>query len=279
MPAKAVGLVLPELNGKLDGVAIRVPPPNVSVVDLTFEADRETSVEEINDAIRAAATGPAEGPSSASPTRNWCRWTSTMTPVRPIFHTDQTKVMEGTMCRILTWYDNEWGFSNRMNDTAVAMAKIQSDGRARDDPVAPGPQGRGGIPSGARPQDTRSASRSAPAAARQTASEASSRVSAVQATRSKEDLHRPPASDVPSAHSPAHRWARLEPATAPGAPCRRVRGSTPSYLEGSNRSGSRQVPPGCAFVPGHVRAAPPGSARHLDPAKGDRTPGCAPPGK
>ncbi|MEL6548634.1 MAG: type I glyceraldehyde-3-phosphate dehydrogenase [Pseudomonadota bacterium] len=121
--AKAVGLVLPELNGKLDGVAIRVPTPNVSVVDLTFEAARATSVDEINDAIRAAANGPLKG---------ILGYTDEMLvsqdfnhdPHSSIFHTDQTKVMEGTMCRILTWYDNEWGFSNRMGDTAVAMGRL-----------------------------------------------------------------------------------------------------------------------------------------------------------
>jgi len=121
--AKAVGLVLPELNGRLDGVAIRVPTPNVSVVDLTFEANRDTTVEEINAAIRAAATnGPLKGilgvtdaPLVSSDFNH--------DPHSSIFATDQTKVMDGNMCRILSWYDNEWGFSNRMADTAVAMGK------------------------------------------------------------------------------------------------------------------------------------------------------------
>ena len=122
-PAKAVGLVLPELNGKLDGVAIRVPTPNVSVVDLTFTASRNTTVEEINDAIRAAADGPLKGilgytdkPLVSSDFNH--------DPHSSIFHTDQTKVMDGHMVRILSWYDNEWGFSNRMADTAVAMGKL-----------------------------------------------------------------------------------------------------------------------------------------------------------
>ncbi len=121
--AKAVGLVLPELNGKLDGVAIRVPTPNVSVVDLTFVASRATSVEEINGAIRAAADGPLKGvlgytdEKLVSSDFNHDSHSS-------VFHTDQTKVMDGTMCRILTWYDNEWGFSNRMSDVAVAMGKL-----------------------------------------------------------------------------------------------------------------------------------------------------------
>jgi glyceraldehyde 3-phosphate dehydrogenase len=121
--AKAVGLVLPELNGKLDGVAIRVPTPNVSVVDLTFEASRATTVEEVNAAIIAAADGPLKGilgytdlPMVSSDFNH--------DPHSSIFHLDQTKVLDGNMVRILTWYDNEWGFSNRMSDTAVAMGKL-----------------------------------------------------------------------------------------------------------------------------------------------------------
>jgi glyceraldehyde 3-phosphate dehydrogenase len=122
--AKAVGLVLPELKGKLDGVAIRVPTPNVSVVDLVFEAKRSTTVEEVNAAIRAAATkGPLVGilgftdqPNVSSDFNH--------DPHSSVFHMDQTKVLDGTMVRILTWYDNEWGFSNRMSDTAVAMGKL-----------------------------------------------------------------------------------------------------------------------------------------------------------
>jgi glyceraldehyde 3-phosphate dehydrogenase len=122
--AKAVGLVLPELNGKLDGVAIRVPTPNVSVVDLTFEASRATTVEEINDALRvAAASGPLMGilgvtdePLVSMDFNHDSR--------SSIFATDQTKILDGNMVRILTWYDNEWGFSNRMSETAVAMGKF-----------------------------------------------------------------------------------------------------------------------------------------------------------
>ncbi len=121
--AKAVGLVLPELKGKLDGVAIRVPTPNVSVVDFVFEAARETTVEEINAAIRAAAGGALKGilgftdqPNVSSDFNH--------DPRSSIFHMDQTRVMDGRMCRILAWYDNEWGFSNRMADTAVAMGKL-----------------------------------------------------------------------------------------------------------------------------------------------------------
>ncbi len=121
--ARAVGLVLPELNGKMDGVAIRVPTPNVSVVDLTFEASRETTVDEINDLMRAAASGPlkgilgiAEKPLVSSDFNH--------DPHSSTLATDQTKVMDGKMCRVLSWYDNEWGFSNRMLDTAVAMGKF-----------------------------------------------------------------------------------------------------------------------------------------------------------
>ncbi len=121
--AKAVGLVLPELKGKLDGVAIRVPTPNVSVVDLTFEAARTTSVEEINDLIRAAANGGMAGILGYTD-EPLVSIDFNHNPHSSIFHTDQTKVMDGTLCRILTWYDNEWGFSNRMSDTAVAMGKL-----------------------------------------------------------------------------------------------------------------------------------------------------------
>ncbi|ADE85890.1 type I glyceraldehyde-3-phosphate dehydrogenase [Rhodobacter capsulatus] len=121
--AKAVGLVLPELKGKLDGVAIRVPTPNVSVVDLVFEAKRATTVAEVNDAIRAAANGPLKGVLGFTDQPNVSS-DFNHDPHSSVFHMDQTKVMDGTMVRILTWYDNEWGFSNRMSDTAVAMGKL-----------------------------------------------------------------------------------------------------------------------------------------------------------
>ena len=121
--AKAVGLVLPELNGKLDGVAIRVPTPNVSVVDLTFEAGRATTVEEINDAIRKAADGPLKGVLGYTDLPN-VSVDFNHDPHSSTFHMDQTKVMDGNFVRILSWYDNEWGFSNRMADTAVAMGKL-----------------------------------------------------------------------------------------------------------------------------------------------------------
>ena len=121
--AKAVGLVLPELAGKLDGVAIRVPTPNVSVVDLTFEAARDTSVEEINAAIRAAADGPMKGVLGYTEHPN-VSIDFNHDPHSSVFHMDQTRVMEGRLGRILTWYDNEWGFSCRMADTAVAVGRL-----------------------------------------------------------------------------------------------------------------------------------------------------------
>ncbi|WP_370676859.1 type I glyceraldehyde-3-phosphate dehydrogenase [Pleomorphomonas sp. PLEO] len=121
--AKAVGLVLPELKGRLDGVAIRVPTPNVSVVDLVFNAKRATSVAEINEAIKAAATsGPLKGVLGFTDQPNVSS-DFNHDPRSSIFHMDQTKVMNGTLVRILSWYDNEWGFSNRMADTSVAIGK------------------------------------------------------------------------------------------------------------------------------------------------------------
>ncbi|MBM2576796.1 type I glyceraldehyde-3-phosphate dehydrogenase [Jannaschia sp. Os4] len=122
--AKAVGLVMPQLNGKLDGVAIRVPTPNVSVVDLTFTASRDTSVDEINEAIRSAADGPLKGVLGYTD-EPLVSTDFNHDPHSSVFHMDQTKVMEGgKLVRILSWYDNEWGFSNRMADTAVAMGKL-----------------------------------------------------------------------------------------------------------------------------------------------------------
>jgi glyceraldehyde 3-phosphate dehydrogenase len=121
--AKAVGLVLPELNGKLDGSSIRVPTPNVSVVDFKFMAKKATTKEEINEAIKRAAEQELKGilgytnqPNVSSDFNH--------DPHSSVFHLDQTKVMEGNFVRVLSWYDNEWGFSNRMADTAVAMAKL-----------------------------------------------------------------------------------------------------------------------------------------------------------
>jgi glyceraldehyde 3-phosphate dehydrogenase len=122
--AKAVGLVLPELKGKLDGFAIRVPTPNVSAVDLKFIAKRTTTVEEINAAIKAAAdAGPLKGILGYTEFKNVSS-DFNHDPHSSVFHMDQTKVMDGTFCSVLAWYDNEWGFSNRMADTAVAMGKL-----------------------------------------------------------------------------------------------------------------------------------------------------------
>ncbi|MCU0900174.1 MAG: type I glyceraldehyde-3-phosphate dehydrogenase [Cypionkella sp.] len=121
--AKAVGLVLPDLKGKLDGFAIRVPTPNVSVVDLKFIAKRETSVAEINEAIKSAAHGKLKGILGYTEAKN-VSVDFNHDPHSSVFHMDQTKVMDGTFCSVLSWYDNEWGFSNRMADTAVAMGKL-----------------------------------------------------------------------------------------------------------------------------------------------------------
>jgi glyceraldehyde 3-phosphate dehydrogenase len=121
--AKAIGLVLPELSGKLDGVAIRVPTPNVSMIDFKFVAKKTTTKDEVNDAIRRAAGNQLKG---------ILGWTDSPNvsidfnhdPHSSVFHMDQTKVMDGTFVRVMSWYDNEWGFSNRMGDTAVAMGKL-----------------------------------------------------------------------------------------------------------------------------------------------------------
>jgi len=121
--AKAVGLVLPELNGKLDGVSIRVPTPNVSVIDLKFIAKRKTSVEEINEAMSRAAAQQLKGILGTTDQPN-VSIDFNHDPRSSIFHLDQTKVMDGTLVRVMSWYDNEWGFSNRMSDTAVAMGKL-----------------------------------------------------------------------------------------------------------------------------------------------------------
>ena len=122
--AKAVGLVLPELAGKLHGSAIRVPTPNVSVVDLKFNASRETTEEEINAAIlKASQSGPLKGvlDYSDEPLVS-CDFNHDIHSSN--FASQQTKVIDGKLVRILTWYDNEWGFSNRMADTAVYMATL-----------------------------------------------------------------------------------------------------------------------------------------------------------
>jgi glyceraldehyde 3-phosphate dehydrogenase len=121
--AKAVGLVLPELNGKLDGVSIRVPTPNVSVVDFKFVAKKQTTKEEVNEAVKRAAAQQLKGILGFTDQPN-VSIDFNHDPHSSIFHLDQTKVMDGTLVRVLSWYDNEWGFSNRMADTAVAMGKL-----------------------------------------------------------------------------------------------------------------------------------------------------------
>jgi glyceraldehyde 3-phosphate dehydrogenase len=121
--AKAVGLVLPELNGKLDGVAIRVPTPNVSVVDFKFVAKRSTNKEEITEAVKRATKQELKGILGYTEQPN-VSIDFNHDPHSSVFHVDQTKVLDGTLVRVMSWYDNEWGFSNRMADTAVAMGKL-----------------------------------------------------------------------------------------------------------------------------------------------------------
>ena len=121
--AKAVGLVLPELDGKLNGIAVRVPTSNVSMIDLTFSSKRQTTPEDINDVVRQAC--------GTSKLKNVLSYTDEKlvssdfyhNPYSSIFHTDQTFVTGKKLVRILSWYDNEWGFSNRMADTAVEISK------------------------------------------------------------------------------------------------------------------------------------------------------------
>ena len=121
--AKAVGLVLPELKGKLDGAAIRVPVPNVSLVDLTFQALRPTTAEEINQAMIAAANGPLKGVLGLN-AKPLVSTDFNHDPLSSIFDLKSTHVVDGTFCRVVSWYDNEWGFSNRMSDTAAAMGRL-----------------------------------------------------------------------------------------------------------------------------------------------------------
>ena len=121
--AKAIGLVLPELKGKLDGSAIRIPTPNVSLVDLKIVASRPTTVEEINGAMKRAAQQELKGVLNYTNAPN-VSIDFNHDPHSSTFHVDQTKVIDGTFVRVMSWYDNEWGFSNRMADTAVAMAKL-----------------------------------------------------------------------------------------------------------------------------------------------------------
>jgi glyceraldehyde 3-phosphate dehydrogenase len=121
--ARAVGLVLPELNGKLDGAAIRVPTPNVSAVDLKFVAKRKTTAEEIKEAIKRAAMRELKGILTFTENPNVSA-DFNHDPHSSIVHMDQTKVMDGTFVRVMSWYDNEWGFSNRMADVAAVMGKL-----------------------------------------------------------------------------------------------------------------------------------------------------------
>ena len=118
--AAAVGLVLPELNGKLDGYAMRVPTINVSVVDLVFTAARVTTVDEVNAVMKAAAAGELKGVLEYS-TGPLVSIDFNHNPASSIFDATLTKVMGGTLVKALSWYDNEWGFSNRMLDTTVAL--------------------------------------------------------------------------------------------------------------------------------------------------------------
>ncbi|MGA9604411.1 MAG: type I glyceraldehyde-3-phosphate dehydrogenase [Methyloceanibacter sp.] len=121
--AKAVGLVLPELKGKLDGASIRVPVPNVSLIDLTFQANRPTTAQEINEAMVNAANGPLKGILGVND-KPLVSSDFNHDPLSSIFDLNSTHVVDGSFCRVVSWYDNEWGFSNRMNDTAAAMARL-----------------------------------------------------------------------------------------------------------------------------------------------------------
>jgi len=122
--AKAVGMVLPELKGKLDGTSVRVPTPNVSMIDFTFDAKRAVTVEEVNEAVKkAAASGPLKGILAVN-SAPLVSIDFNHNPASAIFDLTQTQVVDGRFVRVLAWYDNEWGFSNRMSDVAVAMGKV-----------------------------------------------------------------------------------------------------------------------------------------------------------
>jgi len=120
--AKAVGLVLPELNGKLDGMSVRVPTPNVSVVDLKFIAGKDTTAEEVNAVVKAAAEGELQGVLDYDPEAK-VSIDFNHDPHSSNFAAQQTKVMDGNFVSVMSWYDNEWGFSNRMADMAIVVAK------------------------------------------------------------------------------------------------------------------------------------------------------------
>ena len=121
--AKAIGLVIPELKGKLDGASIRVPTPNVSLVDFKFTTPKPVTKEQINDAIKAAAAGPLKG-ILATNDEPLVSSDFNHNPASSTFDLKQTQVIEGVFVRIMTWYDNEWGFSNRMADVAVLVGKL-----------------------------------------------------------------------------------------------------------------------------------------------------------
>ena len=121
--AAAVGLVLPELNGKLDGLSIRVPTINVSVVDLVFVAKRETSVAEIDAAIEEASKGKLKGIIGIN-RKPLVSIDFNHNPLSSVYDATQTRVMGGTLVKVFSWYDNEWGFSNRMLDMTLAFAKV-----------------------------------------------------------------------------------------------------------------------------------------------------------
>ncbi|MDP1909077.1 MAG: erythrose-4-phosphate dehydrogenase, partial [Hyphomicrobium sp.] len=121
--AKAIGLVIPELKGKLDGISIRVPTPNVSVIDLKFIPGRETTVEEINKAMQHASMQQLKGVLGYV-TEELVSIDFNHSPLSSNFDSTQTQIVDGRLVRVMSWYDNEWGFSNRMLDTAVAMGKL-----------------------------------------------------------------------------------------------------------------------------------------------------------
>ncbi len=121
--ARAVGLVLPELAGKLDGAAIRVPTPNVSLIDLKFTAERKTSIEEINGAVIAVAANGMAGVLAVND-KPLVSSDFNHNAASSTFDLASTQVVDDTFCRVVSWYDNEWGFSNRMNDTAGAMGRL-----------------------------------------------------------------------------------------------------------------------------------------------------------
>lgn len=122
--AAAVGLVLPELAGRLDGFAMRVPTINVSVVDLTFQASKNTSKEEIDDILKTAADGPLKGILEIN-TKPLVSIDFNHNPASSIYEAPSTKVMNGNFVKVLSWYDNEWGFSNRMLDTSIALINAE----------------------------------------------------------------------------------------------------------------------------------------------------------